>query len=298
MSDNKAGSKSYDIAVIGCGLMGSALARAFASKGFSVAAWNRTPERAEALAGDGITALRSIDDAVRSSRLAVACTSTYDAMLASLDAVTDWWGVTLVNVGSGSPEGAAKAEHWVNARGANYLDGAVLCYPQQIGTPDGFILFSGSPSVWEANRPALMALGDASCHVSDRVGGANVLDAAIVASFYVSALSAYVEAATYARSQGVSAEALRMVSISALDTLRQTTEEAAAAIDSGNHDTDQATLEVYAEGARTALASIQAAGHRSRLLEAAVENLTAAEAAGLGSLGFYAQTKIVSTEGI
>jgi 3-hydroxyisobutyrate dehydrogenase-like beta-hydroxyacid dehydrogenase len=67
---------SYDIAVGGFGLMGSALARAFAKSGHSVAVWNRTYERAEALAGDGITPVRLIEDAVGSAGLVVACTAT------------------------------------------------------------------------------------------------------------------------------------------------------------------------------------------------------------------------------
>jgi hypothetical protein len=49
---------------------------------------------------------------------------------------------------------------------------------------------------------------------------------------------------------------------------------------------------VYAEGTRTGLATVRAAGHRARLLGAAVESLEAANAAGLGKLGIYAQAKV------
>jgi 3-hydroxyisobutyrate dehydrogenase-like beta-hydroxyacid dehydrogenase len=64
--------------------MGAALARAFAESGCSVVVWNRTPERAEALAGEGITPVRSVADAVGASRLVVACTSTYETTLAAI----------------------------------------------------------------------------------------------------------------------------------------------------------------------------------------------------------------------
>jgi prephenate dehydrogenase len=37
---------SHDVTVVGCGLMGGALARALVRDGWSVAAWNRTYERA------------------------------------------------------------------------------------------------------------------------------------------------------------------------------------------------------------------------------------------------------------
>ncbi|RAG82410.1 hypothetical protein DN069_27445 [Streptacidiphilus pinicola] len=296
MSEGNGRPKTYDIAVIGCGLMGSALARAFAGGGLRVAAWNRTPERAEALAGGGITPVMDVDQAVRSSRLVVACTSTYETTLASLEPVSAWNGTALVNIGTSSPDEAEQAARWAGERGAAYLDGSILCYPQQIGTPEGFIVFSGSPAVWAEHERTLTLLGGACRHVADHPRGASVIDATIIGGFYVAALAAYVEAVTYAQSEGVSAKALQMATQSALEALKYTTEEAASSIASGSHATDQATLEVYAEGARTALAAMRAAGHRARLLGAAVENLNAAEAAGFGKLGFYAQTKIAHAD--
>lgn len=77
MSDTTAGTKTYDVAVLGCGLLGAALARNFAAQGLKTAAWNRTPAKAEALTGDGVAAIQDVDEAVRSSRLVVAVTSTY-----------------------------------------------------------------------------------------------------------------------------------------------------------------------------------------------------------------------------
>src|SRR4051794_4046065 len=51
---------TYDVAVVGCGLMGAALARRFAASGLRVAAWNRTYSRAEALASDGVIPVESV----------------------------------------------------------------------------------------------------------------------------------------------------------------------------------------------------------------------------------------------
>jgi len=140
-----------------------------------------------------------------------------------------------------------------------------------------------------------MSLGGASRHVSDLVRAAAVLELGIVGAFYVAALSAYVEAATYVQSQGVSAAALRTATAAALESLRYTTEEAAAAIESGNHETDSATLSTYAEGSRAGLVAMKAAGLRARLLTAAVGSMEAAEAAGFGELGFYVQAKVAHT---
>lgn len=293
MSESSGATKTHDVAVVGCGLMGAALVRALAKTGRSVAAWNRTPARAEALAGDGVTAVRSVDEAVRSAPLVIACTSTYETTRAALEDVTDWSGTALVNLGTGSPDDARAMERWATEHGAaGYLDGAILCFPDQIATPEGCIVYSGSPDVWARHEATLMIFGEASAYLAEQSPVASVVDTAIVGAFYVSAVSAYVEAVTYALSEGVSVETLRATTELTLYAIQKATEEALTAIDTDSYETDQATLEVYAEGSRTGLATIRAAGHRARLLGAAVESLEAANAAGLGKLGIYAQAKV------
>src|SRR5262245_17699124 len=121
-----ADTKTHDDVVVGSGLMGAALARTLAKAGRSVAAWNRTPEKAEALADDGVTPIRSIKDAVASSSVVLACTSTYETTQEALGRVTDWDDAALVNVTTGTPEGARDMARWAAERDIAYLDGAIL----------------------------------------------------------------------------------------------------------------------------------------------------------------------------
>ncbi|MDF3313771.1 hypothetical protein P3H15_53890 [Rhodococcus sp. T2V] len=107
--------------------------------------------------------------------------------------------------------------------------------------------------------------------------------------FYTASLAAYVEAASYALSQGLTAAELTDVTQAVLDLMALTTRDIARAIETGRHDTDQATITVFAAGAELCRDAMQAAGHRARILETATELLGAAEAAGLGHLGFSAQ---------
>ncbi|GAB7003197.1 NAD(P)-binding domain-containing protein [Nocardioides sp. AN3] len=288
--------KTYDVAVLGCGLMGAALARNFAAQGLTTAAWNRSPEKADALAPDGVTPVRDVAEAVRSAKLVVACTSTYGTTRESLAGVTDWAGTTLVNIGTGTPTEAVEMEKWAAERGARYLDGAILCYPQQVGTEEGMILYSGSPQAWAEHEQALMTPGPYSALVSDNIKAASVLDAAIIGGFYSAALNAYVEAATYALSQGIDADTLNAISDMAFQALAANGKEAVSAIVSDEHETEAAYLGVYAEGCRATLGVMQEAGFKARLLEAAVKNLGEAEQAGLGGLGFFALTKVARTD--
>jgi len=281
-----------DVAVIGCGLMGSALARALARNGFSVAAWNRTFERAEALAGDGVTPVADIAEAVGPAPMVLACTATYETTRSALESIEDWAGKTLINVGTSTPEDAEEMERWATGRGAAYLDGAIICYPPEIGTAKALILYSGSPEVWREYEETLMTLAGGSRHVSERVGNASVLDGGIVGVFASAALAAFVEAATYVLGQGVPAEVLDELTAMSLAVMNLNTHEAIVAIENDEHETHTATISTYAAGIRAFLPSIQAAGINARFTEATLKNLDEAEAAGLGELGFYAQTTI------
>ena len=287
-------SKGHGVAVIGCGLMGAALARGLVKKGYMVSAWNRTPDKAQALAVDGVLPVPTVAEAVALSPLVIACTSTYETTLEALGGVKDWHGTTLVNVGTGTPDGAEQMQRWATERGAEYLDGAIFAYPQDIGSPDAMMAYAGAPGTWAKHERTLMTLGGLSYHVADDVRAANILDVAIVGGFYSAALAAYVEAAAYANSQGLPAAALTNATQLGLALLQHTTQEAAAAIEAGNFATDQATLEVYAEGCRSALAVMRQAGQPARLLRAALDNMEAAEEAGYGGLAFYAQAMVVN----
>ncbi|MFJ3663241.1 NAD(P)-dependent oxidoreductase [Streptomyces sp. NPDC090119] len=291
------GAKTYDVAVLGCGPMGAALARNFAAKGRRTAAWNRSPAKAEVLAPHGVTPIQDIDEVVRSSKLVVACLSTYDAAREALADVTDWSGTTLVNVGTGAPAQAEEWQAWTGERGVPYLDGAILCYPPQIGTEEGLVLYSGSPEAWAEHEQTLMATGVHATLVSSDVKAAGVLDAGIMGAFYVPALNAYVEAATYALDQGVVPETFDALSEMLFQTFAVRAKESVAAIASDQHETDIAHLSAYAEGSRAGLDLMRATGFKARLLKAAVENLNEAEEAGLGGLDFSALTKVARTGG-
>src|SRR5262249_23715358 len=206
---------------------------------------------------------------------------SYETARAALQAVTSWDKTTLVNLVSGSPDDAEETVYRAAEHGAAYLDGCIACYPSDIGSPSGMIVVSGPTALWHEHEDVLMSRGGASEYVCDQVRGAKVLAVGMLGAFYVAALGAYVEAATYVIDQGLSPQALAPSAAQMVALLQQVTPETATAIADDAHETDQATLEIFAEGARAALTAMHAAGHPGRLIEAAVENLDLAESAGL-----------------
>lgn len=286
---------SYDTLVVGCGLMGSAVARALAAHGHTVAAWNRTAHRAEALAEAGVTPVASLPDAVPAARLCIAVTDNYDSLRAVLETVTDWSGTTLVNLVSGPPEEAEAMAAWAAERGAaGYLDGFIVSYPKDVGAPHAMVGLAGPSALWKEHRDVLLALGGATQHVSESVRGAGVLEGSMVGAFYIPALSAYVEAVAYAVAEGISPQALAPTAAHAVRLLADMTPETATAIADDVHTTDQATVHIFAEGTRATRDGLHAAGFPARLVEAALANLEAAERAGHADLGFSAQARTLN----
>ncbi|MFE3170671.1 NAD(P)-dependent oxidoreductase [Amycolatopsis sp. NPDC059090] len=278
----------YDVAVLGCGMMGSALARRFAASGLAVTAWNRTSQRAEALASDGIRPAASVAEAVGEAGLAVVCLSDIDGARAALESAPSLAGRTVVNLSDGTHDDVETLARRLDERGASFLDGATFCYPEQIGEPNAMLVFSGPAQVWAEHEPALRLLGGRARHVSEDVGGAKRLYLGSGA-FFVTALTGFVESTACLLRRGHTLEEIRDTTLYGLELLRHATEEAAVAIESGRHETDQATIHVFAEGTRKVLSELQNTGIDASVMAAVTSKLDAAEDAGLGHLGYSAQ---------
>jgi 3-hydroxyisobutyrate dehydrogenase-like beta-hydroxyacid dehydrogenase len=276
------------IAVIGCGLMGSELARTFAGEGYDVVVWNRTEAKARELEGPDLRVAESVQGAVSEAGLVIVSLATYEAVEEALEPVRDWAGKTLVNLITGSPAAAERCARWAEGRGALYLDGAILCYPQDIATESGLVVFSGSRDAWAKHEDRLLKLGGASHYVSDVVGGANVVDVAVVGGVYNLALGAFIEAAAYARACNVPVKALLTDTENILALVRHSIEEAGEAIESENFETDQATIDVIVHAMQSWRQAMLDAGQPAALMSAQLANYEAASAAGRGGLGPYA----------
>lgn len=132
------------IALLGTGLLGSAVAKRLASQGHGVSVWNRSPHKAAALADAGIRIADSSVEAIAGAEaivLLLADATAIGEVLASLRLN----GQILIQMGTIAPDEsralAAQTEH----QGGRYLEAPVL----------------GSLPEAEAGRLILMAGGDA-----------------------------------------------------------------------------------------------------------------------------------------
>jgi 3-hydroxyisobutyrate dehydrogenase len=116
------------IAVLGTGIMGAAMARNLAREGHEVRAWNRSPAKAEPLAGDGIAVAAAPEEAAQDAEVlltmlldADATTDPARAALGALAPGAVWWQAGTVGV-----PGAQRLADLAAAAGVAYVDGPVL----------------------------------------------------------------------------------------------------------------------------------------------------------------------------
>lgn len=142
------------ISVIGLGAMGSALATTLLKAGHPVTVWNRSAAKATPLIMLGATLAPSVSEAIAAGDITLICVDNYAVSQQLLDEASNTvTGKLVVQLSTGSPQGARTLEGWCHSRGACYLDGAILCFPDQIGTTDASIICSGANAAFSEAEP-------------------------------------------------------------------------------------------------------------------------------------------------
>lgn len=141
-----------NITFLGTGLLGAAFAEAAAKRGDTVTAWNRSPDKVQALAQFGVIAAATPADAVRgASRIhlvlrddaAVEDVIEAAASGLALDAI-------LIDHSTTLPATTAERAQRFQARGLRYLHCPVFMGPAAARTAQGSMMVAGPQALYEA----------------------------------------------------------------------------------------------------------------------------------------------------
>ncbi|MFI8876472.1 NAD(P)-dependent oxidoreductase [Streptomyces sp. NPDC055243] len=235
MSAHASAHTSTPVTLIGLGSMGRALAGAYLDAGHPATVWNRSPERAAPLVDQGAVHQPDIAAAVAASPLVVACLSTYDATMRSLESASAALaGRTLVTLNSGTPAGARETAAWAAARGARFLDGAVKNVPAAVGKPDTLLYYSGDRAVFDEYAATLRVLGGDTVHLGTDVDLAALYESAVGATL-LPALLGFFEGAALITARGLEARTMVRYSVKWLEMIAAILPGLAAEIDSGDY---------------------------------------------------------------
>ncbi|GGN25744.1 3-hydroxyisobutyrate dehydrogenase [Lentzea pudingi] len=219
------------VSVLGLGRMGTALANALVEEGYEVTVWNRTPKTLP-----GTTRANTPEEAFKSD-VVVTCLSTYEAQQPLLTNDIK----VLVNLTSGTPEQARATAEWAKANGVEYVDGVIMAVPQQIGTPQAKILFSGNE-----NHHVLDAFGE-PVHVGEDAGLAALYDLALLGIMW-SAFGGYLQAVALMGSEGITPQQFTPMAVGFLNEMGALLPEMGEETQTKDYETDVSALDINVSG--------------------------------------------------
>jgi 3-hydroxyisobutyrate dehydrogenase-like beta-hydroxyacid dehydrogenase len=180
---------SQGVSVIGLGSMGAGIARAFLKSGCRVSVWNRSREKVDALVSSGAIACDGPKDALDANTHVVVCVSTYSAwqkVIEEHDLTGHFNGTCIIQLTTGTIDDVEGHASLIKESGGRLADGAVLCYPSQLGTEDGSLLMSGAAEVLEECDPLLRILAATWTNLGEDIRQPAVLSRALISGMVTS----------------------------------------------------------------------------------------------------------------
>lgn len=167
------------LAYLGLGIMGRGMAANLLKAGYAVTVWNRSPERAVALAAAGATVAASPADAVTDAEVILYCLSddraVKDLVWGSgklIDAVKP--GQIVLDLTTVHPD-TSRAEYAAYAaKGVEFLDAPVFGSKNEAANGGLWIVVGGKRSVYDEMLPILAPLSETTHYMGENGMGASM----------------------------------------------------------------------------------------------------------------------------
>ena len=251
MSDtNAAGQK---VSVIGLGAMGAGIARTYVEAGCDVSVWNRSPEKMDGLVSLGATACTSPADALRASPHTVVCLAgyaTWKQIIADHGLDECFKGTCVIQLTGGDLNEVTEHKAFMDEHGARLADGAVMCYPRQLGTPDASLLMSGPTEVLEECDHLLRMLAPTWTNLGDDVTKPVVLSRSLTSGILTS-LIGLLNGIAVCRAAGIPLDVYLEHVDAANAIVPAEKSRLIAAVRDGNTTETEASINTWAEGHQT-----------------------------------------------
>ncbi|MFC8081155.1 NAD(P)-dependent oxidoreductase [Streptomyces sp. NPDC057307] len=273
-----------EVAVLGAGIMGAAMARNICRTGHAVRVWNRTRAKAEPLAADGARIADTPADAVRGADVVV--TMLYDAA-ATLETMTAAApglrpGTVWLQATTAGLDGLTPLAELADAHGLVFFDSPVLGTRGPAEQGKLVVIAAGPEGARDTVTSVLDAVGDRTLWVGDDgASGAATRLKLVCNSWALNLTHATAEALALAKGLGVDPRGfLDAVAGGGLDSgyLRL---KSSAILD--DDYTPSFALTTATKDARLIVAAAEAAGVRLDVAEAGVNRFTRALAQGHGA---------------
>jgi 3-hydroxyisobutyrate dehydrogenase len=194
------------VAVLGTGIMGAPMARNIARSGLETRAWNRTREKAEPLAGDGVAVAESAVAAVEGADAVVTMLADARAVrevmageggaLSAISPAAVWLQMSTIGVADTEQLAGLAAD-----RGVEFVDAPVLGTRQPAESGEVTVLASGPGAALDRATPVFEAVGSRTIPLGE--AGAGTRMKLVLNNWLLSITVSLAETIAFARRLGV-----------------------------------------------------------------------------------------------
>lgn len=166
---------AYDVAVVGVGLLGSAMAERFLGGKLQLIGFDPRASQRDWLTSLGGCAATSAIEAVASSPLVVFCLPT-SAVVASVvaEVKSQLAGKMVIDATTGDPEETAALGAQLASDGAAYLDATVAGSSEQVRQGEAIVMAGGPSEFFNRYRPLFALFAKQAFHVGPWGSGARM----------------------------------------------------------------------------------------------------------------------------
>ena len=190
------------VAVLGTGIMGAPMARNLAGAGLEVRAHNRTRERAEPLAGHGVTVADSPAEAVEGAGVVVTMLSDGAAVGAVTDGLAFPEGAVWAQMSTVGLEATERLAARAAEAGAGFVDAPVLGTKAPAEQGKLIVLAAGPAEGRERCAPVFEAVGARTVALGDEPGAGTAMKL-VLNTWLLALIEGLAESVTLAERLGV-----------------------------------------------------------------------------------------------
>ena len=272
------------VGVIGLGAMGSGIARTCLEAGYRVSIWNRSSDKAIPLVALGAIACDKPDEVLEANRHVVVCVADYAAWMQIVsnhgleEHLVD---TTIIQLTGGSIDDVTEHEAFIAESGGRMADGALMCFPSQLGTSESSILVAGAPDVLEDCDPLLRVLDPDWTNLGEDITKPAVLSRALTAGI-LSSFVGYVNGLAICREAGIPIDVYINQSVKADAIVPGEKRRLAEAVRDGRTEHTEASIDTWVGAHQTIHAVAEALGTNLVLQDAVKSALQEARQMGYG----------------
>jgi len=289
---------NQDVSVIGLGAMGSGIARTFIEAGCRVSAWNRSCDKMDAMTALGATACNGPKDALNASTRTVVCLTDYSVWKELIEShqLQDYFeGTCIIQFTGGTLDEVQEHASFIEAHGGRIAEGALMCFPRQLGTDDASVLVSGTSDVLQECESLLCMLDPTWTNLGDDITRPTVLSRALTTGI-VTSLVGFINSIAVCRAGGISLDIFMQHTNKANAILPDEKNRLIEAIRDGHTDRTQASITTWA-GAHQTVHSVAGTLGVNLMLQDAVKTVfKEGQRLGLGDHDLSALVRVFASD--